>query len=134
MGHRHGITSPQFADAIDYCWTAIENRFWQKVSSCPSKTAVIFTADHGMVPVDPKTTVYLNKIMPQLPSMVKKNRAGMPLVPAGSCRDFFLHLEEEHLETAQSTLKKQLKGIADVVLVEELLKEGFFGNKPPPKD
>lgn len=133
MGHRHGITSPQFADAVDYCWTVIENRFWRNVSKCPNKTAVIFTADHGMTPVNPKTTIYLNKIMPELSTMVKKNRLGSPLVPAGSCRDFFLHLEDQHLATAQSGLKKKLKGLADVVLVKELLEQGFFGIKPPSK-
>ncbi len=58
MGHRHGITSPQFADAVDYCWTTIENRFWRKMGSSPNKTAVIFTADHGMVPINQKTTIY----------------------------------------------------------------------------
>ncbi len=133
VGHRHGVSSPEFAEAVEYCWSSIETQFWQKLSSCPSKIACIFTADHGMTPVNPKTTVYLNRIMPELELMVKKNRAGHPLVPAGSCRDFFLHLEEQHLETAQKTLKKKLKGIADVVLVEQLLKEKFFGNKSPSK-
>lgn len=133
MGHRHGITSPQFADAVDYCWTVIENHFWRKLRSCPSKTAVIFTADHGMAPVDPKTTIYLNRIMPKLNNMVKKNRLGKPLVPAGSCRDFFLHLEKPFIEEAQRTLQKLLKGVADVVFVQDLLDEGFLGNKAPSK-
>ncbi len=133
MGHRHGITSPQFADAVDQCWTMIENRFWQKLSSHPNKIAVMCTADHGMTPVNPKTTVLLNRVCPQLSAMVKKNQKGMPLVPAGSCRDFFLHIEKKSLDQAQTILKKELKGIADVILTEELLSEGFFGSKPPSK-
>ena len=133
MGHRHGITSPQFADAVDYCWNAVEERFYRKLSKCPSKTAVIFTADHGMAPVNPKSTIYLNRIMPELASMVQKNRAGMPLVPAGSCRDFFLHLEKEHLKTAHNALKKKLKGVAEVVPTEELMQKGFFGKGAPSK-
>jgi predicted AlkP superfamily pyrophosphatase or phosphodiesterase len=133
MGHRHGISSPQFSDAIDFCWNSIETRFWQKLSSCPNKTAVMFTADHGMIPVNPKTTILLNKECPELSRMVKKNRAGLSLVPAGSCRDFFMHIKEEELGQAQSLLKKQLKGMADVVYVEELLAEKFFGSKPASK-
>jgi len=65
--------------------------------------------------------------------MIQKNKKGMPLVPAGSCRDFFLHVEKQYLQEAQAILQKQLKGAADVVLVKELLDEGFFGNKPPSK-
>lgn len=133
MGHRHGITSPQFADSVDYCWTMIENRFWQKLSPSQNKIAALFTSDHGMTPVDPKTTILLNQICPQLAKMVKKNRTGMPLVPAGSCRDFFLHIEKESLSEAQDLLQDKLKGVADVVPTAQLLKEGFFGETAPLK-
>lgn len=133
MGHRHGIHSPQFTEAVDYCWGAVENRFWRKLSSCPNKTAVIFTADHGMTAVDPKKTHYLNRLMPELPSMVRKNKAGNLLAPAGSCRDFFLHVEDKHLAQAHSALQRHLKGVGEVVLVEELMKMKFFGNKSPSK-
>jgi predicted AlkP superfamily pyrophosphatase or phosphodiesterase len=133
MGHRHGIASAPFDEAVAVCWNGIEDRFWQKLSICPNKTAVMFTADHGMTPVDPKTTLLLNQLCPELSGMVKKNRKGLPLVPAGSCRDFFMHIEKENLLEAQRLLEKQLKGVADVILVEELLTQHFFGNKPPSK-
>ncbi len=133
MGHRHGIPSEQFASSVDFCWNAIENRFWQKLSPCPNKTAVMFTADHGMTPVDPKTTILLNKVCPELERMVMKNRDGLPLVPAGSCRDFFLHIDAKRLTEAQTLLEKQLCGVADVILVQELLAQNFFGSKPPSK-
>ncbi len=61
--------------------------------------------------------------------MVKKNRNGLPLVPAGSCRDFFLHIEEEKLGEAQGLIQEALKGVADVVPVRTLLDGGFFGKK-----
>ena len=93
----------------------------------------MFTSDHGMTPVNPKTTILLNQICPQLSQMVKRNRKGLPLVPAGSCRDFFLHIEKKDLAEAQGLLQDKLKGIADVVFTEELLKEGFFGAKTPSK-
>lgn len=130
MGHRHGITSPQFSDAVDYCWSVIENRFWQKLTCCPNKTAVMFTADHGMCPVDPKTTILLNKECPELSRMIKKNQNGLPLVPAGSCRDFFMHIEEGYLVEAKRLLEDRLKGRADVVCVSDLLSDKFFGSRP----
>ncbi len=133
MGHRHGIDSRQFSESVDFCWSSVENRFWQKMSHCPNKIAACFTADHGMCPVDPKTTILLNQVRPELSKMVKKNRAGQPLIPAGSCRDFFLHIEKEYLKEAQHLLDKELKGVADVVFVEELLSQGFFGSKAPHK-
>ena len=65
--------------------------------------------------------------------MVKKNQKGEPLVPAGSCRDFFLHIQPEHLEEAQRLLSSKLKGVADVFYTKQLLAEGFFGSRPPSK-
>ena len=130
MGHRHGVDSPQFADAIDHCWTSIEEHFVQKMSHSPNKTAILFTADHGMTAVDPKTTVYLNGVCPKIETMIKKSKAGYPLIPAGSCRDFFLHIEPCFVEEAKAMLDKELKGKADVLHTNELIKEGFFGTKP----
>lgn len=132
-GHRHGVDSKQFDDAVDFCFSSLEYHFWQKLKKSPNKTAVMYTADHGMTAVDPKRTILLNKICPELPSMLKRNRKGEPLVPAGSCRDFFLHIEEEHLKSAASMLQEKLKGAADVVFTKELVSEGFFGDKRPSK-
>lgn len=131
MGHRHGIPSPQFADAAEYCWKNLEERFWQRLGACNKKIAVIITADHGMVPVNPKTTLFLNKAIPDITTSFKTNKKGLPLVPAGSPRDFFLHVKEEQLETMLKQLRKLLKGVAEVYPTSELLEAGFFGQKPP---
>ena len=132
MGHRHGITSPKFADAVEFCWNTIENRFWQPLSP-KKKTAVLVTADHGMVPVDPKKTIYLNQLFPEIKEMIQPSVTGKALIPAGSCRDFFLHCKEERLEEVQCVLQEKLSGIADVVKVDELLKNHFFGREKPSK-
>jgi hypothetical protein len=127
MGHRHGIDSPEVADAIDYCFQMLEEQFWQKLQGSNRKIACLVTADHGMVPVNPKTTVYLNHLMPGIADEFKTNREGKPLVPAGSCRDFFLHIREERLGAVVQELRRQLKGIAEVYPTEELIRLGFFG-------
>lgn len=133
VGHRHGITSPQFSDTVEACWTKMESQLWQKLGKCPNKIALMLTADHGMTPVDPKTTILLNQLCPKLPSLLTTNRQGQPLVPAGSCRDFFLHIQDAHLQEAETMLQDALKDKADVIRVETLLSQGFFGKKPPSK-
>jgi hypothetical protein len=58
---------------------------------------------------------------------LKTNRNGALLVPAGSARDMFLYIKDDLLEEAQSFLTTRLEGKADVVKVESLIEEGYFG-------
>jgi hypothetical protein len=58
---------------------------------------------------------------------IKTNRSGQLLVPAGSARDLFLHVKEDLLEEAQSFLARRLEGEADVVQVNSLIENGYFG-------
>lgn len=128
MGHRHGIDSPQFQAAVEQYWNAIETHLWQKIT--PSgKTAFLFTADHGMAPVDPQTTVYLNQIFPEVIEFIQETPSGKKCVPAGSSRDFFLHCKEERVTELQGILQEKLQGKAEVFLVESLLEQGFFGKE-----
>lgn len=131
MGHRQGIGSPGFEKAVDGFFTEIEENFWKKLNRTKRKVACVLVADHGMVPVDPQTTLYLNKVFPVLQKYLKRNKQDHLIAPAGSCRDFFLHIREEYLEEAKEMLTKSLKGKAEVYLTEELIKERLFGLKPP---
>lgn len=130
MGHRHGVDSKEFAEAVEYCMKALETYFWQKIQKSPKKIACLLTADHGMVNVDPKTTIYLNKELPALSKMIKTNTKGQSLVPAGSCRDMFLHIQKDKIAEAQDLLSKHLAGKAECHLVKDLIEKGFFGSKP----
>ena len=129
-GHRRGIDSPEFETTAVGFWNTIEREFWQKVTP-QGKTAFLFTADHGMAPVDPQETVYINRIFPEITDFLQETASGKKCVPAGSCRDFFLHCFPERVEELQSILQKKLNGKADVVQVDRLLKEGFFGKEIP---
>ncbi|HSW87522.1 MAG TPA: alkaline phosphatase family protein [Rhabdochlamydiaceae bacterium] len=133
-GHRHGIDSPQFENAVDECWKTMEEIFWTGLQKTKKKTACILIADHGMVPVNPKTTIYLNQEISDIDRFFKKNRQGESLVPAGSCRDFFLHIKDEMLGEAQEFLANKFKKCAEVYLTKELIEKGFFGQKRPSKD
>ena len=92
----------------------------------PAGTLVLVTADHGMSPVDPVRTVYVNELWPELAAHLEMGADGKPLAPAGSCRDLFLHVREGHVDEVCDGLGERLDGVADVVPVDELVAEGIF--------
>ncbi len=128
-GHRHGIDSLHFIEAVDACWKTLEEHYWQKMGSIHKKIASIVIADHGMAPVDPKKTFYLNRVFPDIAETFVTNKEGRPLVPAGSCRDFFLHIKPECLDSVLAQTQKEFEGIAEVYKTKKLIKEGFFGRE-----
>jgi hypothetical protein len=92
----------------------------------PPGTLVLLTADHGMSPVDPARTVYVNELWPGLGERLETGADGKPLAPAGSCRDLFLHVRDGHVDDVCTELGERLDSTADVVPVAELIAEGIF--------
>lgn len=134
MGHRHGIDTPEFEKSVHHIFTALEEHFWKKMSAPEGKKiATLLVADHGMVSVDPKTTLYLNKEIPTLLNHFKKDSRKEPIAPAGSCRDFFLHIEEKELHETAELLRKFFNGKAEIYLTEQLIEQGLFGPNPSPR-
>ncbi len=70
---------------------------------------MLVTADHGQVAVSPDRVDYLDQLWPELPSMLSLPR------PAGSSRDAFLHVREEHVDTVLAQLPARLGDGARVV-------------------
>ncbi|MDR3623983.1 MAG: alkaline phosphatase family protein [Chlamydiales bacterium] len=134
VGHRSGIQSSEFAHAVDSCWKVMEEHFWKKVDSLGKRVACIVTADHGMISLDPKTTIQLNEMFPGIVDEFICNAKGEPLVPAGSSRDFFLHIKPKRLKPVLDMLRNALKGIAEVYLTSDLIENGFFGLKRPSQE
>ena len=130
-GHQFGPDSPQFAAEVDACLTALETLFQGALAGKLKRTLVLLTADHGQVASDPATTVYLNRAIPALEAHIARNRRGDLLVPAGSCRDMFLHIKPGHLDEAQALLQAHLNGRAEVHRVADLVAAGFFGPGAP---
>ena len=97
----------------------------------PSGTLVLLTADHGMSPVAPERTLYVNELWPELATHLESGADGKPLAPAGSCRDLFLHARDGHVGTVCASLAERLDDVADVVPVAELVEEGFFAEPSP---
>jgi hypothetical protein len=80
-----------------------------------------------MIDVEPARTVYLTRVAPDLTTWLRVNRRGMPIVPVGTPRDMFLHVRDEHLQDVQHYLRDSLQGVAEVPLLDDLLRRGFFG-------
>ncbi len=128
--HQYGPDSPFLAAEVDAFLTIMERQLAAAVTAGLGRTLVLLTADHGQVAVDPATTVYLDETLPALRPLLATDRAGQPLVPAGSARDFFLHIMPDHLATAQAMLTDHLAGRAEVWPVAALIAQGFFGPAP----
>jgi hypothetical protein len=132
VGHRSGPSSPEYAKETMQFLGLMEQRFFRclKVKG-DKKGACVVTADHGMVEISPQETLYLNREIPAFERLIAKNPEGKLLVPAGSCRDFFLHIQPEALKEAKGILENWLGERAWIVTAEELIARGFFGMLPP---
>ncbi len=130
VGHREGVLTKPFEKTIIHCLDSLEKELSLLLNCSTKKTALLVTADHGMVEISPKNTIYLNKEIPEIVNWLQVNLEGQILTPAGSCRDFFLHIKEECLEKAHRVLSIFLEGKAEVWKVQELISQGFFGESP----
>lgn len=126
--HDYGPESPQVDAEIDAFFTALERVLMPAARD--SKALLLITADHGQIEVDPRTTVYLNHSVPGFKRFIAVNRLNEWIMPAGSPRDFFLHIQPELLDEAQQAFERALSGKAMVIKTRELIDAGFFGPQP----
>ena len=129
--HNHGPGSRQSQEALESFFTLVDHIFYKNVQGKTAKTLLMITADHGQVEVDPRNTFYLNKRIPDIAQYLKTNKRGCPLVPAGSPRDMFLHVAEEHADMLVTHLRERLAGRAEVYHTRDLLAQDFFGLQEP---
>lgn len=131
--HGYGPDSPQVAAEIDSCFAALERWLKQDMAGCPPDTVLLLVADHGQMAVDPATTIYLNQLpqFARLRPLLRTNRQGELLIPAGSPRDLFLYVREASLDEAYTLLAGMLAGQAEVCRVADLVDQGLFGPEPP---
>lgn len=128
IGHEYGPASEHIEAELDQCCITIERLFLDRLRS--KGVLLILTTDHGMVEINPKTTIYLNHSLPRFRDYIATNHKGELLIPAGSPRDFFLHIKRERLDEAEAVIGKHLQGKAIVVKTATLIAEGFFGPSP----
>lgn len=132
ISHDYGPTSAQVDAEIEACFDALERWFQRDAASLPADTLLLLTADHGQVATDPATTLYINQ-QPEfhkLRPMLRTNRQGQLLTPAGSCRDMFLHVRESALEDAELLVANMIGERGVVRRTSDLIEAGFFGPLP----
>jgi len=125
IGHDRGPGSDYVFAELDQFLTMLDRLLVRHLRD--RRILFILTADHGMVEVNPNTTVYLNVTMPDFRDYLVTNQKGELLVPAGSPRDFFLHVKPERLGELRDRLSGQLQDRALVAETPALAAEGFFG-------
>jgi predicted AlkP superfamily pyrophosphatase or phosphodiesterase len=128
ISHIYGPDSSQVEGQIIAFITFMEKFFLPQFKKFKN-TLFLMTADHGQIQINPKTTFYLNKKAPKIKKYLKTNKNNQYLVPGGSPRDMFLYIKENYLEEAKFYLEKKLKNIAEVYLTQDLIDQGFFGEK-----
>lgn len=130
IGHVYGPGSAYHAAEVTSFWRTFEAVFGPLAAD--GETLFLFTADHGMMGADPRTTIYLNETLPELTGLLRRTPAGGLVYPNGSPRDLFLHLAPGAGAGARALLEQALAGRALVLSVDEALAAGLFG--PPPYD
>ena len=139
--HRFGPDSPELRRTVRRFFAEIERRFFVRLGRGEGtarrgrrpagKTCVVLTADHGMMAHDPARAVYLNRVLPGVEEWLERGPAGRLKVPAGSPRDFFLHLRDDCFDVAVGAIREALAGVAEVRPVRGLVAAGYFGDSPP---
>jgi len=122
------VLGPESPDAYSELVTLlgqIEDGF----ALAPDGTLLLVVSDHGMSPVSPERTTYVNVAWPELEQHLRRGADGKPLAPGGSCRDLFLHVLPGHVDEVVSGVSERLAEVADVVETRTLLEEGAFGEE-----
>jgi len=125
MMHRVGTDDPAAAQAFDSALSAVEHA--ARGGVFPPGTLMLLTSDHGMADISPERTTYVNVVWPRIAELLVHGGDGKPLVPAGCCRDLFLHVRPGCVDEVAGRLRELLAGVADVHTVEELVAAGAFG-------
>lgn len=128
ISHEYGPGSDHVDAEIEHFLLALERVLLPRLAG--SRALLLVTADHGQVEVDPKTTLYLNFALRDFKRLVAANANGDALTPAGSPRDYFLHIKPDLLGEAAREIGKVLTGRAMVVETEALIAQGLFGSNP----
>jgi hypothetical protein len=98
-----------------------------------SGALVLLFADHGQVETDPARCVYVNERCPELVPLLRTGADGLPLAPAGSARDLFLHVRDGALGEAARLLEELFGDDAWVVPTARLAADGVFGPQVSPR-
>jgi predicted AlkP superfamily pyrophosphatase or phosphodiesterase len=132
--HKYGPHTDEYYAELSVLSFLLKKELLEKIDrKVANETLLLITADHGQINVSPKETIYLNKYR-ELINSFEKSKKKKPILPTGSQRDVFLHIEQSKLNEMYNFLLNKLKEKAKVVKIEEAIKMGLFGKGKPRKE
>ncbi|HZP55568.1 MAG TPA: alkaline phosphatase family protein [Candidatus Saccharimonadales bacterium] len=123
-GHQYGPDTSEYRQVVNEYFTALED-FLAKVNDTKN-TLFVISADHGQVNVNPKETIYLDKIA-GLANFFRISKNGNPILPWGGKREMFMAINDDEQADALKLLRDKLGEDVELVESEEALRAGLFG-------
>jgi hypothetical protein len=122
--HKWGVAADQSDQAARDILRALE-RFLQW-SGLP-RTLLVISADHGHISDIQGGGIPINKVVPDITSMLKRDVRGSPIRFSGGLRHLCLHPRPECEQHLLGLLRERLAGAATVMTVPELEHAGLLG-------
>lgn len=133
IGHKYGPGSEQYSAELSSLSYLLKKELLGKISRKAAEEIVLLvTSDHGQINVDSQKTIYLNKFH-RLVKNFQVSENGKPILPTGSARDVFLHVDSNQLEETFDYLSEKLKGKAKILRTSEAVMKSLFGKGKPSK-
>ncbi|MCW4016554.1 MAG: alkaline phosphatase family protein [Candidatus Bathyarchaeota archaeon] len=128
ISHEYGPNSYEYGAELSAISYLLNKELVQKIDPQTAKeTLVLLTSDHGSVNIVPEQTTYLNGFSDIIKNLQKGNN-GEPVLPTGSARDVFLHVQEQKLTQTQKLLEQKVGHKAKIVETKDALADGLFGH------
>jgi len=132
--HEYGPHTDQYYAELSLLSFSLKTELLRKVDrKTAEETIVLVTSDHGQLNISPEETIYLNRFR-KLVRSFQKSRKGKPILPTGSPRDVFLHIEPSKLEETHEFLMRKLGKKARIMKTDEAIKAGLFGMGKPERE
>lgn len=125
--HLYGPQSKEVVVELSIISSILQNEFVEKIETkLAEKVAILLTADHGQVPVNPEKTIYLDEVAGFVKNL-KVSPQGNMIPPSGNARDVFIHAKTNKVESQFKLLTENLKDRAQVLKMEDVVNQGLFG-------
>lgn len=133
ISHEYGPNSYEYGAEVSAISYLLNKELTQKIDPKTAKqTLLLLTSDHGGVDIVPEHTTYLNGFA-ELLSNLKTGAGGEPILPTGSARDVFLHVQDEKMDDTKELLNKTVGTKAKIVETKQAIDNGLFGLGKPTK-
>jgi predicted AlkP superfamily pyrophosphatase or phosphodiesterase len=126
ISHNHTKNSAEFTKRLEEILSTIRDSLVGNLKGLNRPCTVFITSDHGHMSVDPKTTLYVNHLIPEIDNYLQRNPQGEVIPCSGGYRSLFLHAKPECRMALIGALKRPLANKALVLPIEELFELGFF--------